>query len=76
MVQLDADYRQASFTFVKMPWPRRCGVAEAFLSPRDNMISLVRSDGSVYEMDPSTQQFHSRTSTGDCQPLIFPLSWP
>jgi hypothetical protein len=76
LVQLDAEYHEASSTFVNLPWPRTCGVAEGFLSPGENKLLIVRADGAIYGMDLITQEFSPTVVAGDCQQLVFPLQWP
>jgi len=76
IVQLDAEYHKASSTYVKLPWPRPCGVAEGILSPVQNRLSIVRRDGAIYEMDATTQEITPTAATGDCQRLVFPFPWP
>jgi hypothetical protein len=76
LVQLDSEYGAMSNTLVKFPWPRTCGVAEGFLSSRENAISIIRPDGAIYELDTATQRFSPMTATDDCQQLIASFQWP
>ena len=75
-VQLDAEYHEASNTFVKLPWPWQLGVAEGFLSPDGQKLAIVRGDGAIYEMDTTTQEFSPTTVKGDPRELVSPLEWP
>jgi DNA-binding beta-propeller fold protein YncE len=74
-IRVDADYHEESNTFVKLPWPRSCGVAEGFLSP-DGKLAIVRRDGAIYELDTATKQFSPTSARGDCDQLVFPFPWP
>jgi hypothetical protein len=76
LVRLDAEYNEVASTFVKLPWPRTCGVAEGFVSPGENKLSIVRADGAIYGMDLTTQESSPTAVAGDCQQLVFPLQWP
>lgn len=75
-IQLDAQDHVLSNTFVKFPWDRRCGTAEGFLSPDRTKLELVRSDGAIYEMNTTTQEFSSTSVTGDCHQMVFSFPWP
>jgi DNA-binding beta-propeller fold protein YncE len=75
-IELDADNHVVSNTFVRLPWQRGCGTAAGFISPDQNRLEIVRSDGAIYEMNTVTQEFGSTSQTADCQQLVFSFEWP
>jgi hypothetical protein len=75
-IQVDAEYHEVSNTFVRLPGPMACGVAEGFLSPNGNNLVIVRGDGAIYEMDTTTKDFSATAVSGDCHRLVYPLPWP
>jgi hypothetical protein len=74
-IELDTDYREVSNTFVKLPWPRDCGVSDAFRSPKGR-VAVVRGDGAIYELNTATQEFSATAVAGDCHRIVYPFAWP
>lgn len=76
-VQLGAEDEEVSNTFVKFPWPRKCGVAQGLLSSDSNKLSIVRGDGAVYELDITAQKFSPGAESSECgKRLVYPFQWP
>ena len=66
-----------SNTLADQPWPRGCGLAEAFWSSDDNQLAIIQNDGAIYQMDTATQEFGPTAVTGDCRKsTIAHLPWP
>jgi hypothetical protein len=77
LIQLDAGYHETSNTFVKLPWPGRCGAVQGFLSPDSSTLAIVRGDGAIYQMDTIERKFRPTPVTSDCRDrLVFALEWP
>jgi len=75
-IRVDAKSRELDNTFVVLPWVRRLGIAQAFLTADDKNIAIVRGDGAVYTMDLATATFTATGIQGSVQGLIPPAAWP
>lgn len=62
--------------FVVLPWERRLGVAQAFLAPGDQSMTITRGDGAVFTMDTQSAKFSATPLQGDVQGRILPAAWP
>jgi hypothetical protein len=75
-IQLDSEYHVTSNTFVNFPWAKECGIAEGFLSPDGNKLTIVREDGAIYEMRTKTGEINATSASGDCDQIVYRLQWP
>ena len=76
-IQLGAEGEEASNTFVKFPWLRKCGVAQGILPADGDKLRIVRGDGVVYEMDLAKKEFSPHAANDSCgKRIIYPFSWP
>ena len=75
-IQLRAEGDEASSSFVKFPWPRKCGVVQGLLSP-EGKLAIVRGDGAIYEVDLAKKEFSPVQASDNCgKRLVYPFSWP
>jgi len=76
---LDAAYREKSNVSLNLPWSESCGVAEGIWIPH-HKLAIVRTDGALYELDRTSQEFSPTARTSNCAPpktdLIYPFQWP
>jgi DNA-binding beta-propeller fold protein YncE len=64
LVELDRKYREISNTVTRLPLPKGCAVAEVFPS-RGNKMTVIRSDGAIYEADSALQKLIPTSVTVD-----------
>jgi DNA-binding beta-propeller fold protein YncE len=76
LIRVDADARELQNTDVKLPWERRDGAAAAIEPSGSDAIAIVRGDGGVYEMNPSTQEFADTMAHPRLPNRIPPAAWP
>jgi DNA-binding beta-propeller fold protein YncE len=77
-VRLNADYGEMSNTAVKLPKAGHCSMGTGFLLADNRRLALIGIDGSIHEMDMTTNDFRPTVVTGDCSlpPPVYPLQWP
>ena len=76
LIRVDAEARELENTDVKLPWERREGAAAAFEPSGSDAIAIVRGDGGVYQMNPSTQEFVDTMAHPRLPNRIPPAAWP
>lgn len=76
LIHVDEKGKAVDNTYGLMPWNHTLGVGEAFPSPRnDQMISIVRGDGAVFQMDVVSLSFYPTAAHGGSE-HVSPGSWP
>jgi len=75
-ISVDSESRELDNSFVVLPWVRRLGVAQAFLAPGNQNMTIVRGDGAVYRMDMATATFAATPLQAGVQGKILPAVWP
>lgn len=75
-VQIDPTTHQPDHNTVDFPWERRLGIAQAFLTPDDENIAIIRGDGAAFIMNGATEKFSSTRMKASIQDAILPAQWP
>jgi hypothetical protein len=75
-VKIDAKTHEPDRETVDFPWMRRLGIAQAFLTPDGQDISIIRGDGAVFSMDEATERFLPTRMRASIQDRILPAQWP
>jgi hypothetical protein len=75
-VNIDPKTNQPDHQVVEFPWLRRLGIADAFLAPGGENISIIRGDGAVYEMGVGSAEFSATRMKGEVEGMVLPAQWP
>jgi len=76
LIRVDADSRELQNLDIVLPWERRVGAAMAIETSDSQVISIVRGDGAVFEMNIATQQFTETTAHPVLPNRVPPATWP
>ena len=76
LIRVDADSRTLENVDIKFPWERRVGVGAALELPGTDDIAIVRGDGTVVEMNKTTQQFAGTPEHPNVPNRVPPAAWP
>lgn len=76
LMELDRKYTEISSTTRDFAWTKGCAVAGVYLS-RTNKLTMIRTDGVIYEADSPRQKLNSNSIASDCVPWsVVPTEWP
>ncbi|HXU48765.1 MAG TPA: hypothetical protein VN727_06930 [Candidatus Binatia bacterium] len=75
-VQIDPATHQPDHNTIDLPWMRRLGIAQAFLTPDNENIAIIRGDGAAFLMNVATEEFSPTRMHASIQDAILPAQWP